>query len=421
MAHHDVKTRLCQGLLHKRGKLNKGWKERYFILTDDLKLKYYESQSKLSESEMLGNDDNVFGIINILNVELIEIALIDINNDKDSIQIPKYVKLLKNYKKTSANYNGKNNENGSIDNIRSNIIHLVLSSRTYILSANTKKDFNKWLSIFYKYIYDGVIFQSFGYKQGQKNKAFKKRYFVLNKYNQIKYYDNEYRNNHFGFIDLNDIHSFNTNNINVENAPNNNYLIELNGSKRIWILCFETSQILTEWCRIFVQKLKLKVARKVGDSFYKQDTNYLIQINDEKNDDDNDNNDDNDDNDNDKNKNDDIKEIENEGLKESGNNENEYKIQFKIIVDGIGLYKDQDLENEVFGILDGFEKGTFIFGKYVMDKIVQLSNDLYCSSMAVQEIGRKLTVIGGSTGGGGGDDGDGDHPSIDKLPSYFNI
>merc|ERR1712129_281225 len=70
----------------------------------------------------------------------------------------------------------------------------------------------------------------------------------------------------------------------------------------------------------------------------------------------------------------------------------EYSIQFRVIVDGIELYEDETLENEVFDadVTDELYKGKVICGKYVGNKIVQLSNGLFCSLLVVKEMGRLI-------------------------------
>ena len=370
---NQIKINIFEGSLHKRGKVNKSWKERWFVLNNDFKLKYYESKAKASDAEMLGNDKTVRGIIDLLKVEILKVALY-----KDCV-IPKHVQILSNVKETSANNSGKNNENGSINNIRSYIIHLCLKHRTYVLSANTSSDFTKWLNLFCKYVYGGILFESYGYKEGGKNKSFKRRYFVINEYQQIKYYTLETRDDLKGFIDLNDIHSFNVEDIESNSAPNSN-LLELNGLKRTWTLCFESAELLRNWCKLF-EKLGLKTAKKFGDEYKKQDTTFFSA---ESGGDD--------DIDDDEKQAMEMRYVRSETITENvtkGIEISEYPIQFKIIVDGIGLYTEVELESEVFDhdITDGLFKGKLVFGKYATDKVVQLSNQLYCSALEVEEMG----------------------------------
>eukprot|EP01084_Bolivina_argentea_P210723 358575_1 len=68
-------------------------------------------------------------------------------------------------------------------------------------------------------------------------------------------------------------------------------------------------------------------------------------------------------------------------------------MQFTVHVEGIGLYRDVELTNEVFG-LNGFEKGTVFTGKYATEdaKIVQVKDDLFCSVMEVEAMAQEQTV-----------------------------
>ena len=78
---HSLNLKIHEGVLFKRGKINKRlkayskkWKEKWFILTSDLVLRYYESQSKALESEMENNDQLVLGAFSVLDIERIEVA-----------------------------------------------------------------------------------------------------------------------------------------------------------------------------------------------------------------------------------------------------------------------------------------------------------------------------------------------------------
>eukprot|EP01084_Bolivina_argentea_P255283 429335_1 len=180
------------GCLFKRGNITKSWKSRYFALTDQFSLKYFESLKKATESEMKCNNKNVLGTIELSDIQSIQVALI--GNNKNN-KIPKYVTILKEYK---------------IDkNERSFIIHLCEKKRTHVISADNFSSFMNWLQLFYRYIYGGILYESYGWKQGERNKAFKYRYFVLNKYKQIKYYNNDQREIQYGIININTVHSFN--------------------------------------------------------------------------------------------------------------------------------------------------------------------------------------------------------------------
>ena len=219
-------VRLCEGELYKRGKVNKSWKCRWFVMNMNFELNYFESKWKSEETLSVNNNSNSLGKINLLQVQKIQVSLIgDTLND----QIPKYIKILANAKSD-----------------RSLLIYLITNNRKYTLSANDSAAFLKWLKYFHEYLYGGVLFESMLEKKGEVNKAFKKRYFVLNKFKQLKYYNNGDREILHGFIDLNDKtielklpqqdHHFNRNNH-----------IELASQKRQWILKCGSVDLFQKW------------------------------------------------------------------------------------------------------------------------------------------------------------------------------
>merc|ERR1719410_59673 len=108
-------------------------------------------------------------------------------------------------------------------NSRSFIIHLVLSTRTYILSASNIDAFNEWIGVFYRYTFGDVLVESMGWKQSEKKRSYKKssykqRYLVLTQYQQIRVYTDEQRAKLHGIISVNDVHSFNIEDITDKKA-----------------------------------------------------------------------------------------------------------------------------------------------------------------------------------------------------------
>merc|ERR1719295_2402510 len=81
-------TVLFQGALHKRGHVHRSWKERWFVLSSDFKLRYYESQSKSEQTFTEKQDRNVLGTIDSVDIERIEVAAL---LDTDKSQIPKTI------------------------------------------------------------------------------------------------------------------------------------------------------------------------------------------------------------------------------------------------------------------------------------------------------------------------------------------
>mmetsp|Transcript_64036 Transcript_64036/g.101933 ORF Transcript_64036/g.101933 Transcript_64036/m.101933 type:complete len:108 (+) Transcript_64036:3-326(+) len=95
----------------------------------------------------------------------------------------------------------------------------------------------------------------------------------------------------------------------------------------------------------------------------------------------------------------------------------EYNVRFRVMVDAIGLYTDGNLEQEVFG-MDGFDKGMLVDGKYTENqKIAQLKNGLYCSTMELEEIGIVADAQDYVTPDGVNDD----EPDMTKYPSYLDV
>ena len=225
-------NRIYEGILFKRGKVNKAWKQRWFVMTGEFKLNYYETEKLSLETFIVNNDRNVLGSIDLLQIEKIEVSLI---KELDLEQIPKYIKVAKT--------ESENNDN---KHDRFYLIHLVTSNRTYKLSANDSESFVKWLKYLFKYLYDGILFESYLDKKGEVNKKFKRRYFVLNKFKQLKYYNNADRECMHGFIDLNDP-SISFNLPKDEFYFNQANIIELISEKRTWVLASKEHKIFKEW------------------------------------------------------------------------------------------------------------------------------------------------------------------------------
>eukprot|EP01084_Bolivina_argentea_P114967 204558_1 len=117
---------LVKGFLDKRGKFNKAWKRRWFVLKSDFKLYYFKSH--------VIDDKNICGIINLNDTETIEVPLsgADLSNAWVSSIPENITKILKTVK-------------------RSWIIHLKLPKRTYILAADKLESYMVWLTELSKY------------------------------------------------------------------------------------------------------------------------------------------------------------------------------------------------------------------------------------------------------------------------------
>eukprot|EP01084_Bolivina_argentea_P099719 179220_1 len=261
---NDSVVKLHEGPLFKKGHVNKAWKQRWFVLSDELRLRWYENHTKCSEAEMIGAvSKNVKGEIDLRTVESIQVTFPDKLIKSSQSDLPKYITIKK------ASSDTKNSQYYLI-HLASTLPTLAHKVKIYILSTTSLTDFEKWLSTFHQYVYGEEVYGSYGSKQGKVRQAFKKRYFVLNKSNQIKYYNNDKLETLHGAIDLTDIHVFHTDGIENDKAPSGDFLIELNGKKRVWTLSFDTDKILSEWCDA-LQSVGLIYAKRDGDSFKRKD------------------------------------------------------------------------------------------------------------------------------------------------------
>lgn len=166
-----------EGKLLKRGKLNKAWKERWFLLYNTLILEYYPSKSDAQKNS------NMCGAVDISQTFAID-------------AITEYSIILE------KELPGKVKINRSLKSDRKYTFQLILESRTYIFAALDAKNFFIWINYLNECIFGGVIKHGYMLKMGAVNKSWKKRYFVMNKYQQLKYYENKNARKHLGIIDL---------------------------------------------------------------------------------------------------------------------------------------------------------------------------------------------------------------------------
>eukprot|EP01084_Bolivina_argentea_P148469 259550_1 len=231
-------VRLHEGLLFKRGKVNKSWKLRFFVMNRAFKLNYYETKRKSIETFTVNNDRNVLGTIDMLQIEKIEVSSL---GSTTFASIPKYIQIAK------PNAMEKQNSSNSMQ--RSYFIDLVTANRTYRLSANDSTSFLNWLECFHKFLYSGLQFESYLDKKGEVNKAFKTRYFTLNQWKHLKYYDTDSRQTMFGIIDLNDP-SYELNIEPTDHHCSNNSFIKLTSPPRTYILCAKTAELAQKWITV---------------------------------------------------------------------------------------------------------------------------------------------------------------------------
>eukprot|EP00484_Ammonia_sp_Unknown_P025822 CAMPEP_0197037988 /NCGR_PEP_ID=MMETSP1384-20130603/15054_1 /TAXON_ID=29189 /ORGANISM="Ammonia sp." /LENGTH=370 /DNA_ID=CAMNT_0042468375 /DNA_START=16 /DNA_END=1128 /DNA_ORIENTATION=- len=168
------------GTLYKRGKFNRSFKERWFVVNRVTQMmQYYESEEKSHVKQ------NELGDIDLALIEKIQVMTTDANYDND--ELPEFI-----------TYTFSSSEKKSFT------FHLVSSSRTFTLAAVNEIDLQKWLQFLSICIYGGVIKEGYIKKQEgatSVSKAWRKRYAVLTSYYQLKFYQDQQRHGYLGFID----------------------------------------------------------------------------------------------------------------------------------------------------------------------------------------------------------------------------
>lgn len=174
------------GILYKRGKFNKSFKERWFRVNRKTQIMdYYENEEKSVSFQ------NSLGHIDLAICKRIEVNTTDKKFDNDSL--PEFI-----------TYNLLNSEKKSFS------FNIVSPQRTFTLAAISEIDLFKWLQFLSICVYGAVIKQGYVKKQEGAtaiSKAWKKRYAVLNEYRQLKWYQDHNRNGYLGFIDCNTLSS----------------------------------------------------------------------------------------------------------------------------------------------------------------------------------------------------------------------
>ena len=137
MSKQNLKTEIkdtLRGKLYKRGKINKAWKERWFVLDEyEQKMEYYPNK------EDAINHTHLCGTIDLSLVERIEMI-----SNIDQIKLSETELLKQNQTILSkfilTNEKAKSNKPYSFQ--------LVMKSRTYIFSAGDSKTYISWLSAY---------------------------------------------------------------------------------------------------------------------------------------------------------------------------------------------------------------------------------------------------------------------------------
>jgi len=232
MALQLLNDKVHSGWMYKRSRIKKKWKRRYFTLSNDLTLRYFDSESDATRFESTGSNTHLVGSLKVLDIGLIEVSGY---NKLEKVSVPQYIRSK------------PRNKVG--DEERCYIIRLVLLSRSYTLSAITAEDFQKWMDVFSRYVYGEILTESMGYRLNEK-KRFEQRqsYLVLTQHHQLRLYNHKQRVLFYGTLDLEDVHSFHTEGVRHSKAPTR-YLLKLIGNKKTFILCFDTKDQLKMWCR----------------------------------------------------------------------------------------------------------------------------------------------------------------------------
>ena len=169
-----------QGKLVKRGRINKAWRERHFeIYKDEQRGVYFKSALDARKNT------NICGTIDLTIIQNIKVVSSSFNDTGLAQKFPEYIGYAIPSHKSRKKY----------------IFHLVTNKRTYILSAINRLEYIEWINYFHLCIYGGIIKQGWLKKQSLlNNQQWNQRYFVLNKYNQLKYYDDQPKTKYLGYI-----------------------------------------------------------------------------------------------------------------------------------------------------------------------------------------------------------------------------
>eukprot|EP01084_Bolivina_argentea_P076988 139565_1 len=207
------------GVLQKKGKVNRAWKTRYCELrkhnNSDVFLHYYDSKAT----------HNSLGTITISEVYAVEV----INDSECKInEIPEGI-LINSSTRTDKKYS----------------FLIDTTDRKYVFAAFDPKSFFDWIHMLHKYTYGSIIKQGWLHKKGDMNKQWKQRYFVLSKRN-IKYYEDFQQTKYISAIQLNSVLSVSEGILHNDHQKYK-YIFELNTPKRIWILCADNDQERDSW------------------------------------------------------------------------------------------------------------------------------------------------------------------------------
>jgi len=249
-----TKSATFEGKLYKKGKINKAWKERWFVLDEnEQKMEYYATKEDAAQHTHLCG-----------TIDISVIARVEVISNVNQIKLSE-TELLRQNKTILSKFMVENNKTRSD---RSYSFQLVTKERTFMFAAADSASYIAWLNELLRVIYGGIVYEGLLKKLGGKNKSWKSRYFTLNKYKQMKYYVDKTRTEFLGLIDLNLC-------ILITNGKsygvNLKWTIEIQTPQRIWVICAIDKQQKYEWEKM----VKAVRWEKLSD----EEINKLIQQN----------------------------------------------------------------------------------------------------------------------------------------------
>lgn len=213
MAEQEAKTQIYEGILYKQGKLNKAWKERFFVLYSDRTLSYFKSEEAWDK----GKD-----CISKIDLSLTRsIAPTNKKPDKGGAEsVEKQMKKVKSRRGSlsrkwsidfSALFSNKGGGGGNKDDEESDNEHdgeiafielvlnkqftfeIVQAKRTYNLCTDDAVKFNKWLNKLEVITFGKKVYKGWILKQSERNKKWDKRWFIIYDTKEMRYYDDATR------------------------------------------------------------------------------------------------------------------------------------------------------------------------------------------------------------------------------------
>eukprot|EP01084_Bolivina_argentea_P176683 305699_1 len=219
MAQESQSNILHEGIIFKKGQINKSWKSRWFVLYDNRRLAYFENESSKS--------DDPIKEINLSEVHSINIIPHTANTDTEP--------TLQRIESISV---------ASVKCDRPYSFELLTAKRTYLLSCWNLKELNKWIDNFEKSIFGGRLYNGWLIKRGAYRKSWKKRWFVIYDTQEMRYYDDESRKEAKGLIKLHEVLLMCPGD---KDQYNQTYTIQLMTPDRNWVLATENEKERDEW------------------------------------------------------------------------------------------------------------------------------------------------------------------------------